>query len=437
MSKNRKLTLTQCAAAVILLAASPLFGDTVDVDFNAALTNETEWVFSDKIKFSQSGEEHHYFDTINSYIKSPQFHFNVTSVTIRLSCSSTNATRHLLIGPTSDSGQLTANVAKKDTKESQTFLFDASSNMRSFLISLKGMKTTGSWHVYSATISGEALVSPPSGAQAPDVSGTRFALAWTNPANAVSNRISVAQVKSFAERGDILDSYDFMTLTNTSQNAKDYRVYDKSTLRMTDYPAFSGTNIYAAGHSTGVVQISSSDYQGYLRYDFTEIRNALDEAANVSMLVSAKRHSSDTTGKWNLEAVQFDGDDTGSRTNNIVLGFEFPPSPYVIDIKDPLSCKSVALRPSGTENGNRRILIDTIAFVRDYAPAHVETNIVQTAVVPANGPDARTTVRRLTPNADYLVTVTAFDEEGNESAPSEPLAVSTNGKDIPFSMHIQ
>ena len=236
MSKNRKLTLTQCAAAVILLAASPFFGDTVDVDFNAALTNETEWVFSDKIIFSQSGEEHHYFDTINSYIKSPQFHFNVTSVTIRLSCSSTNATRHLLIGPTSDSGQLTANVAKKDTKESQTFLFDASSNMRSFLISLKGASNAGSWHVYSATISGEALVAPPSDAQAPDVSGTRFALAWTNP---------------------------------------------------------------------------------------------------------------------------------------------------------------------------------------------------------ANGPDARTTVRRLTPNADYLVTVTAFDEEGNESAPSEPLAVSTNGKDIPFSMHIQ
>ena len=91
------------------------------------------------------------------------------------------------------------------------------------------------------------------------------------------------------------------------------------------------------------------------------------------------------------------------------------------------------MRPSGTTAGKRRILIDHLAFARDYSPASISTNLVQTVFTTGN--TAR--VRGLSPSADYLVTVTAFDAEGNESSPSEPLAVTTNGEAIPFSIRIQ
>ena len=130
-------------AFAMLLAPAILIAETTNVTFDAALTNETGWVYSDKILSSNEGGEHPYFRTIGSYIESQQFSFNVTSITIRLSCSSTSATRHLQIGPTLDIGQQTTGVAEKDKQESQTFVFDAASNMRSFLISLKGSGTTG------------------------------------------------------------------------------------------------------------------------------------------------------------------------------------------------------------------------------------------------------------------------------------------------------
>ena len=80
------------AALAALLAPSLLFASTVEVTFDAALTNETGWAYSDKILSSNEGGEHPYFRTIGSYIESQQFSFNVTSITIRLSCSSTSAT---------------------------------------------------------------------------------------------------------------------------------------------------------------------------------------------------------------------------------------------------------------------------------------------------------------------------------------------------------
>ena len=430
-SRIAAITGKLAVALAALLAPAILIAETTTVTFDAALTNETGWVYNDV----DTNKDGNICFKLSSSVQSPTFPFNITSIEITLSCSSTEPTRYLQVILSSGDATNAASVVKASTKETQIFEFDKTDTARSFSIRLTGSNNTGKWYIYSAVISGVPIIDAPTNLQADDIKGTRFRLSWTNPENAVSNRIAVSHIKAFAESGRILDSYDFMSLTNTSKNANDNGVYDKSTLQMIDYPAFSGTNIYAAGFSTGVVQISSSDHQGYLRYDFTSIRDALEEAANVSMLVSTKRHSTDVTGTgiWNLEVTQFDDDDTASQTTNVVLGFEFPQSPCAIQIKDPAACKSVTLRPSGTTAGNRRILIDYLAFIRDYSPASISTNLVQT-VFTTGSP---MTMRRLSPSADYLVTVTAFDAEGNESSPSEPLAVTTNGEAIPFSIRIQ
>lgn len=418
-----KLVVTFAA----LLAPAILIAETTNVTFDAALTNETGWVYSD-IATDKDGNI--YFK-LSSSVQSPTFSFNITSVEITLSCTSTEPSRILQIIPSSGEATNAASVAKASTKETQIFEFDKTDTARSFSIGLTGGGKTGNWYIYSAVISGVPIIDAPTNLQADDIKVTRFRLSWTNPENAVSNRIEVSEIVRKEEDGTMLDEYDFMAFTNTAKNASD--CYDKNSLRMNVYSSFSGTNIYAAGNSTGVVQISSSDHQGYLQYDFSELRETLDKAANVSLILSTKKHPTDASGNWGLliTVATADGAAINATTNN--LAEEFPATPFIIPLQNVTANEILVLQPSDATKKNRRILIDHLAFARDYSPASISTNLVQTVFTTGN--TAR--VRGLSPSADYLVTVTAFDAEGNESSPSEPLAVTTNGDAIPFSIRIR
>lgn len=418
-------------AFAMLLAPAILIAETTNVTFDAALTNETGWVYIGNIKPNKEGD--YYINGQGATIISPCYNFAITSIVLHISTSA-SCNRNLII---SSYDNVTSSLSHeftdipKGTTSDVTATWNISDHVRSLAIT----STIGaqSLYFYSAVISGVPIIDAPTNLQADDIKGTRFRLSWTNPENATSNRITVSRIIQHEAEGTTLAEYDFNEFSNGGRNPVDITSYFTNTI-----PAFAGSSlIYLPTNSEDIIQISSGKQQGSLVFDFASFRDVLDEVTNVSMLVSAKKHSSDVTGVWNLEAAQFDDDDNTSQTTNVVLGFEFPQSPCAIQIKDPAACKSVTLRPSDTTAGNRRILIDSIAFIRNYVTAHVETNIVRSISIPANGTDAETTIRSLKPNADYLVTVTAFDADGNESSPSEPLAVTTNGDAIPFSIRIQ
>ena len=299
--------------------------------------------------------------------------------------------------------------------------------VRSFNISLEGSGQTGNWHIYSAVISGVPLIEAPADLQADDIKKTRCDLSWMNPENAVSNKIEVSRVIMQEECGTMLDEYDFITFTNTATSARD--CYNKNSLQMDVYSSFSGTNIYAAGNSTGVVQISSRENRGYLKYNLSTIRAALDEADSISLLVSAQRHSSDTSGTFGLKITVVDADDNSMSciTNN--LAYEFPEKPVVVPLQEASSGTAVIFEPSDTTKGNRRILIEYLAFVRDYSPASVSTNLVKTAFAAGT---TTYSVKGLVPSTEYIARATAFDADGNESAPSEPLTFKTDGVTLPL-----
>jgi hypothetical protein len=267
--------------------------------------------------------------------------------------------------------------------------------------------------------------------QTNDVKGTRCNLSWANPENAVSNKIEVSKIERKEVYGTTLDEYDFMALTNKNTNASP--CLDKDNLQMDYYPAFSGTNIYAAGNSTGVVQISSRENRGSLKYDLSAIKATLDESADISLLVSAKRHSSDTSGTYGLRVTVVDANDNSISciTNN--LAYEFPEGPVVVPLQEASSGTAVILEPSDTAKGNRRILIDYLAFIRDYSPASVSTNYVKTVF--ASGTTA--TIRGLSPYSSYIASITAFDADGNESELSEPISFMTNGAELPLVIRLQ
>jgi hypothetical protein len=411
-----KRTLLPVALAA-LLAPAPLPAETVEVAFDAALTNTTGWAYSDKILLSSDGSEHIYFRSIDSYVKSQQFSFNVTSITIRLSCSSANATRHLQIGPTSDIGQQTADVAEKGKQESQTFRFDAASNMRSFLISLKGSGGTGYWHVYSAAISGVPIVPPPTGLRADGIRGNRFTLSWTNPAAAVSNRIDVMRVLE-SDDADAAFEYDFHEFSNTKNSSVDITDSFTNTI-----PAFSGSSgIRLPAGVNGTIQISKDTERGFL------VHSGLAGDADMSLFISLRIPTAEHGKAFGISYL-----DTNGSTNQfqqIQMGTEFKTN--VVSLASVPPDAPLIFNTDGTGNAKRVVYTDYIAFIGATA-AKVTTNVID-SVFAARSP---ATVRGLSPGTEYLVSVSAFDAEGNGSKPSDPIAVTTGDEGVPLSVRIR
>ena len=413
-SRIAAITGKLAVALAVLLAPAILIAETISVTFDAALTNETGWVYSDKILSSNEGGEHPYFRTIGSYIESQQFSFNVTSITIRLSCSSTSATRHLQIGPTLDIGQQTTDVAENNKQESQTFLFDAASNMRSFLISLKGSSTTGNWHVYSATISGVPIIDAPTNLQADNIRGTRCGLSWTNPANAVSNRVDVLEVTRIAGSSSVERKYDFNEFSNdgtTSQQTESI---------VSAYPDLSGYMLCLPTNTTGQIQLSTRDDKGVLIIREFESYEGL-------RLELITRHY-DHLDEAKTMSIGYVLDGATNDFASVELASEFSTSS--IPLSEVPAGAPLILNNSGKKKYHR-VIIDEISFVRNFA---VSTNLVKTAFVTNS---TTYSVRGLCPRTEYVARITAFDAEGNESSPSEPLAVTTSNKAIPFSIRIQ
>ena len=418
-------------AFIALLFPAILFANSINVTFDAALTNETGWVYIGNIKPNKEGD--YYINGQGATIISPCYNFAITSIVLHIS-TSPSCNRNLII---SSYDNVTSSLSHeftdipKGTTSDVTATWNISDHVRSLAIT----STSGSQSLYflSAIISGVPIVEVPTNLQTNDIKGTRCRLSWENPdENAVSNKIEVSRVVRKEEYSTMLDEYDFVAFTNTSPQGT--ACYNKNTLQMNVYSSFSGTNIYKAANSTGVVQISSTDYKGYLQYDFSTIREALNETANVSMLVSAKKHHTDTVGTWGLLITVSNITNTASSSITNELTHEFPTSPYLIPLGNITTNSMLILKPSDTTSqSNRRILIDYLAFVRDYSPASVSTNYVK--AVFASGTTA--TIRGLSPYSSYIASITAFDADGNESEPSEPISFMTNGAELPLVIRLQ
>ena len=376
----------------------------------------------------------------DEHIDSPVFAQAITRIELKLK-SSAQADRRLAFIPVYD-GTATTDKSlwslcdyspNKDTYVARTNHFPLSANVHAFRMALDDGGGSTGWGVSEMTIvtTDTDSISPPTSLQAGEIKGMRFTLSWEGTASSASNRIDVFQTIRHEETGSTLAEYDFLAFTNTGKNAS--ARFDKATLQIEPYPEFSGTNVYAAGNSTGVVQISSTDAQGWLRYNLDSARVSLDSAVNVFLSISAKQHQTDMSSNWKLAVSQVSSDGTTNRTDAIAINGEFPASPFSIQIDRPDTCRAIVMHPSGSTKKNRRILVDSIAIVKDYSPATVETNLVK-SVFAARSP---ATVRGLSPGTEYLVSVSAFDAEGNGSKPSDLIAVTTGDEGVPLSVRIR
>lgn len=403
------------------LVPAILFATSINVTFDTALTNATaatQWEYSEKILISQDGGEHIYFKSLNSFITLRECSLNITSVVLRLSCSNSNPPRRLYITTEASDSQQTQNVTKENKIEEQQFFFPAYTAVRSFKIILEGSTNTGSWHLYSAVISGVPLIEAPTNLQSDEIKGTRCRLSWENPENAVSNRIDVSRIINQKMAGEVLAEYDFSALTNSGGKS-----IDRTADFIAQYPNFAGSSlIYTPAHTAGNIQISTDDQKGFL------VHAGLSDCSAVTLLLSLKIPNNEQGMVFGI------GYETTAGTTNEVAAIP-------MDLEFKTNRVSLAEIPSGTPiifntqgaNSKRRVIIDYLAFIRDYSPASVSTNLVKTVLTTGNA----ATIRGLSPNSSYIASITAFDADGNESEPSEPISFMTNGAELPLVIKLQ
>ena len=406
-------------AFAALLVPAILLADSITVTFDAALTNGTGWTFNDKIKFGKE-KGLYYASAQGARIESAQFGFNITSVSIRVSTTSA-CTRNLILTP-SQSGAGSPVQPHEFTDIPQGVesdlcaTWDALSQVRSFTIS----STTGAQNLYfhSAIVSGEPIVETPTGLQTDDISGTRCRLSWTNPANAVSNRVDVSRVVAHAMAGEILEEYDFAEFANPTGNAT-----NRTDDFIAQYPAFAGSSlVYLPANTSGNIQISNDDQKGFL------VHSGFANCSDVTLLLSLKIPNNEQGKTFGI------GYESAAGVTNEVAAIP-------VDREFKTNLVSLTSFPADTPiifntqgaNTKRRVIIDYLAFVRDYGPAYAETNHVKTAFASCG----EKTVKGLAPNTSYLVWVTAFGAEGNMSPPSAPLTFETNSSGLPFVVKVK
>ena len=412
-------------ALAVLLAPAILIAETINVTFDAALTNETGWVYDTGFEYV-STQKKYGFKSGNKnldQIISPVFDFAVTSVVINAEKASNKTTRKMSIRATSGNAahnavELVDGIIPPDQVSfTITNIWDKSDGVHSFSLLTTG--GSGSLYLTGAVISGVLIIDAPTNLQADDIKGTRFRLSWTNPENAVSNCVEVSSVQLAEPTGTTVEEFGFDEIS-AGGNAVNFAKFRD--LLPPHYEKLSGTNLYAATNSTGLLQISTGKDRGELVY------SGYEAYTDLTLKLTLKRYGGDAN---TMTIAWTDGGATTNSLETINLADDFITE--FINLSSVTDGARIVFNNSGNDD-THRVIIDEIAFIRDYVPAHAETNLVKTAFVAGS---TTYSVRGLCPRTEYIARISAFDAEGNESSPSEPLAVTTNGEAIPFSIRIQ
>lgn len=399
-------TAFHLVALAALLIPSLLFASTIDVTFDAALTNATGWVYSSDIKCNGIG---YYVGGHNAKISSPRLGFAVTSVVLRVKTTN-SCTRNLVVSAlnpetsATDLSQTFENIPKGEDCLEITAAWKASQKVTA--IAVESNKGAQNLYFLSATISGVPLIDPPDGLAAPVVKRDEFTLRWVNPDGAVSNRVEIFEVQPGKDdKGDSVE-YDFSDFRNDTGNARD--ATDEFT---NSIPAFAGSSlIRLPANSSGTIQISKDDTKGYL------VHSGFADFSGMSLTVSA-RIPTDSQGKtFGIGYIAADG--ATNEVASLPLSLDFTTN--TVSLADVPPRSPIIFNTQGA-NSKRIVHVDYLAFTDTSACVPPSTNLVVSFFA-----TAPTVARKgLRPGADYLVRVSAFDAGGNESDFSDPLAVRT------------
>ncbi len=407
-------------ALAALSAPDSLRADQVEVTFDTALTNTTAWTYSTGFEYASTQGMYGFQKASNGkdQISSPEFGFAITSVVIHAKKASAATTRKMSIRATSgtagaDAVELVSGVVPTtQVAFTSEYSWVQSDCVRSFaLLSTSG---NGNLYVKSAVISGVPIVDPPADVAVDSVEGTRCRLTWTNSGNISSNRIDVFEVERTEEAGANVLEYDFGEFKNESGNSTDITGDFTNAI-----PSFAGSSVIRLpARSDGVIQVSQDDKKGYL------VHSGFEDCSDLSLTISLRIPTNSQGKQFGMGYENAAGETNQfpliSMSTNFVTN--------VVSLAELPANTPLIFNTEGA--GSKRVVyIDYIAFADGHARATVSTNFVKSVFATDS---ATCSVRGLAPWTDYVARVTAFDADGNESAPSPPVDFATNGGNLPF-----
>ena len=268
-------------------------------------------------------------------------------------------------------------------------------------------------------ISGVPIVEAPTNLQTDNITGTRCRLSWANDGSAVSNRIDVCEVVEKEIAGGSTLEYSFDEFTNSGGQARD--ITEEFTNAI---PAFAGSSVVKLPASTaGIIQISDGNGKGFL------VHSGFQDCSKLSLRISLKIPTDRQSKDFGIGY-----EDSAGHTN------EFP---LITMVTNNFVTHSISLAtlPANTPlifnthgSGSKRVVyIDYLTFVNNSPSTTSSTNLIKTVFTTGNA----ATIRGLSPNSSYVVSVSAFDEDGNESKQSELISFMTGSEELPFIIRLQ
>ena len=424
-------------AALLVFVASSACAERLQVDIAALAASTNQYTSENNVATtngwtlfaidSYTGKPNIRLSAKEDYLISPTFNQRILSIELKVKSSSQSDRRLAFIPiydgvPTEDATlwSLCNYSPNKDTYVAQTNFFPRAANVRSFKMAFDNGGGSTGWGVSEMTIVTDdtPVLTPPTNLSASNIKGTRSNLSWENPENAVSNRVEVSSVQLVDSTGTTVEEFGFDEIS-AGGNAVNFAGFRDSL--PPHYEKLSGTYLYAAANSTGLLQISTGKDRGELVY------SGYASYTDLTLMLTLKRYSGDAN---TMTIGWTDGGATTNILGTINLADDF--TTEFIDLSSVTDGAILIFNNSGNDD-NHRVIIDKIAFIRDYSPASVSTNLVKTVFATGN----TATIRGLSPYSSYIASITAFDEDGNVSEPSEPISFMTNGAELPLVIKLQ
>ena len=256
--------------------------------------------------------------------------------------------------------------AVSDRRTVQCVAFHQNMGVNAVLIRLVGSGTTGSWAVYSATIShtGSDPLGVVANLRAELVTETSFVAAWDSAMRAESYALHVWRENVGEPSGSAsLLRETFSSAVNAGGNP--LPVEDGA--RGFDLAGWLGAAVYLPVHSEKIVQIGTGKATGWL---LSPPLNPVGDGA-VTVVIRAKRYSHKDEGtQMPLGLVR------GGETNTVGVFTLTDAWSYHAATLDALQAGDRLLLHSITNGGGKRAWIDSVQILTDYVPGSVSTNEV-------------------------------------------------------------
>lgn len=391
-------------AASFVLFGGLAFGEVVFV--NAAEWWETGtgltasgWEVNNLTKYAKFGGAKFY--TKQDAAVSPVFAHSITQVVANIVSGQEETLRFMTVTPTVGEGAAKRASIALEYKP-QTFVWSAAEGVRQIKFSNEG-SGSAYWGVRDVTIWTDRIEAPTGLAEDPKWRDA-FHAHWQAEPLGVSHEIEVCRVEWTPPQGEWLHSWNFSSLTNTSGNTRGFDALE----RPESLNDVTGENLCLQGHAGGHLQVGKSETAGVMVLPVDE------GGVNRTGLLRLFKHTSDGGTEVSLAWVDASGQENAWAT----VAVTDVPREFRLDLPDG----AAAIRIASTNS--RRVRVESVSVVSDYAPGFATTNLV----VRHRGVNCDRLVRSLSPG-EWVWRARSFDAEGADSPWSGWRAVTLRADD--------